>query len=220
MPSAVGAHCEGVPVLARLINQELARGLRGLVGHGHTTQPARGYLRSPPVGAWRWRRGCSENYLDRSSALNIITVLMMICGLTPAKEAMHDILPKLAVLERAHKEYQSQAFASKDRELVSTRKHGIKCTRRSARRQTSRFSLTAPSSSGGGAPTLTSRPTGTTGSATWSPLDCTQPHEHDRLHGSGAVSGGDPAGIHDQPGVETISPRTRPRRTMTTSSTT
>lgn len=61
---------------------------------------------------------------DRSYVVNIVSVLKMTRGLTPAK-AMHDISMKLRMLERVHQESQKQARESKDREFVNMRKHGV-----------------------------------------------------------------------------------------------
>lgn len=45
-------------------------------------------------------------------------------GMSPAT-AIHDVLPKMGTLDRAHQEYQRQALASKDWELVAMRQNGI-----------------------------------------------------------------------------------------------
>ena len=53
---------------------------------------------------------------DRTTSFNVLTVLEVIRAM-PAAKAMHEVLPKLAGLEKAHQEYHKIAVASKDPEL-------------------------------------------------------------------------------------------------------
>ena len=61
---------------------------------------------------------------DRASAFNVISILEVIRGMQPAKN-IQDVLSKVTSLERAHQEYYRQAMASKDKEFVKMKTHGV-----------------------------------------------------------------------------------------------
>ena len=79
-------------------------------------------MQSYRSGLELWRQ-LKYNF-DRASAFNVMTILESIRGMAQVRN-VQDVMPKIAMLEKAQQEYYKRAMASKDPEFIKMKAAGL-----------------------------------------------------------------------------------------------